>query len=484
MGVAGRRISLLTVKRSVTAAVVLAVLAGVSLFVHDWYVHRDDLCAQGVTRMEEPRAECVGTTDGSYVFAEHLAAVSGRIERANREVTAGDGKYVTVAYMTSVTVDENDSNPEESVRHELQGAHLAQQRHNERFTPKIRLLIANTGSGSAHWRHTVDGLIGLRDGGEPLVAVTGLGPSTDRNLAALRRLSDAGLATVASTMTATGIGGMEGFVRVAPTNVDEARAAARYLRQKKIRTAMVVQDVAEGNLYADTLGDAFTEEFPRGGKEYELVAERKQFDSSLEDSWRNELQILSNQLCFHRPEAVYFAGRGRHLTHFLDALAERFCTEWDFTVMTGDDTTNLTDEQVRKAADSGVQVFYTGLAHPEMWKDEPDGAPGAVQAAFRKGGVLEQWFGRERHIDGQAMMAHDAVLTAARGAQMASRGTRVTGRAVGRMFQLMEDSAQVRGASGTLTFEENGDAHDKAVPILKLASNGDPVFVTVLSPRG
>ncbi|WP_410539525.1 branched-chain amino acid ABC transporter substrate-binding protein [Streptomyces sp. KL2] len=481
---AGRRISLLTVKRAATAAVALAVLAGVSLYVHDWYVHRDDRCAQGVTRMEEPRPECVGVTDGSYVFAEHLSPVTGRIERANREVTEGREEYVTVAYMTSITVDEDDSNPEESVRHELQGAYLAQQRHNERSTPKIRLLIANTGSGSAHWRHTVDQLIGLRDGGEPLVAVTGLGPSTDRNLAALKRLSAGGLATVASTMTATGVGGVEGFVRVAPTNVDEARAAARYLRQKKIRTAMVVQDVAEGNLYADTLGDAFTEEFPRGGKEHRLVADRKQFDSSLEDSWKNELQILSNQLCFHRPEAVYFAGRGRHLTHFLDALAERFCTEWDFIVVTGDDTTNLTDEQVRRATDSGVQVFYTGLAHPEMWKDEPDGAPRAVQAAFQKGGVLEQWFGRERHVDGQAMMAHDAVLTAARGAQMASRGTRVTGRSVGRMFQLMEDSAQVRGASGTLTFEEDGDAHDKAVPILKLAPNGDPVFVTVLPPRG
>ncbi|MGK5446284.1 ABC transporter substrate-binding protein [Streptomyces radiopugnans] len=481
---AGPRMSLRTFKRAIVATVALAVLAGVSLFVHGWYAHRDDQCARGVTRMEEPRSECVGITDGSYDFAEHLSAVSEKIEQANQDVTKEDGKYVTVAYMTSVTVDENDSNSEESVRHELQGAHLAQQRHNEHSTPKIRLLIANTGSGSAHWRHTVDELIELRDGGEPLVAVTGLGPSTDRNLAALRRLSAAGLATVASTMTATGISGIEGFVRVAPTNVDEARAAARYLRRKEIRTAMVVQDVAEENLYADTLGDAFTEEFPRGGKEHRLVADRKQFDSSLDDSWKNELQILSNQLCFHRPEAVYFAGRGRHLTHFLDALAERFCTEWDFIVMTGDDTTNLTDEQVRRATDSGVQVFYTGLAHPEMWKGEQGGPPGAVQAAFREGGLLEQWFGRERHIDGQAMMAHDAVLTAARGAQMASKGTRVTGRAVGRMFQLMEDGGQKRGASGELTFTENGDMRDKKVPILKLAPNGDPVFVMVLSPRG
>ncbi|MGK5496458.1 branched-chain amino acid ABC transporter substrate-binding protein [Streptomyces sp. URMC 125] len=487
---AGRRISLLTVKRSVTAAVVLAVLAGATLVFLDWWVERQARCADGVVKRGADE-ECVGVTDGSYVFADHLAPVTKRIREANEAVVEEGDDYVSVAYMTSFTVQEDDSNSEESVRHELQGAYLAQQRYNERSTPKIRLLIANTGSDSEHWRHTVGELVARKgDDGERLVAVAGLGPSTDRNREALRELSAHGLAMVASTMTATDVnededgGKLRGYVRVAPTNVDEAKVAAEYLHQEGFGTAMVVQDVAERNLYARTLGDAFTDAFREGGRR-RLVAERKTFDSSVPGNWKSELHFLSNQLCFHRPEVVYFAGRGQHLTHFLEALSDRVCPEWDFTVMTGDDTTNLTAQQVRKATASGIRVYYTGLAHPEMWKDEPEGAPEGLQAAFREDGQLEQWFGDDSHADGQAMMSHDAVLTAARGVQMADIGeTGVTSEAVGRMFHLMQDSERVRGASGSLSFESDGNAHDKTVPILRLDPNGIPVFVRVLSPEG
>ncbi|GAA2403691.1 hypothetical protein GCM10010420_33730 [Streptomyces glaucosporus] len=485
---AGRGMSLLAVKRLVTAVVALAVLAGGTLLFLDWWVERESRCAAGVVK-KGPDEECVGVTDGSYVFAGHLAAVTERIREANEKVVKEGGDYVSVAYMTSLTVGEDDSNSEESVLHELQGAYLAQQRYNERSTPRIRLLIANTGSESEHWRHTVGELIARKDD-ERLVAVTGLGPSTDPNRQALRELSAHGMAMVAGTMTATDVnedekgGKLKGFVRVAPTNVDEAKVAAEYLRKEGFGTAMVVQDVAERNLYARTLGDAFTEEFPRGGR-HRLVAERKTFDSSVPGNWKSELHFLSNQLCFHRPEVVYFAGRGQHLTHFLKVLADRVCPEWDFTVMTGDDTTNLTAQQVRRATASGIEVYYTGLAHPRMWKDRPDGAPKELQAAFLENGQLEKWFGDDSHADGQAMMSHDAVLTAARGAQMADIGeTGVTSEAVGRMFHLMEDSERVRGAGGSLSFGSDGNPRDKAVPVLRLDPNGIPVFVEVFSPRG
>jgi len=475
--------SLRTVKRAVTAAVVLAVLAVALPVAYDWWDDRRSRCAEGVVRME-PDGECVGVTDGSHTFADHLDEVTDRIREANEKVVGEDGDaYVSVAYMTSFTVGEADSNSEESVRHELQGAYLAQQRHNEFSAPKIRLLIANTGSESRHWKHTVGELVRRKDNGERLVAVTGLGPSTGPNREALNELSKHELAMVASTMTATDFHGIEGFVRVAPTNVDEARVASAYLRQEGFHTAMVVQDVAKKNPYARTLGRAFTEEFPKGGGGHRLVARKKTFDSSVSGNWRVELRYLSDQLCIHKPQAVYFAGRGQHLTHFLNALANRACPEWGFTVMTGDDTSNLTSEQVRKAVDSGVQVFYTGLAHPEMWRGDPKGPPRRLQNAFRKGGLLDQWFAGESHADGQAMMAHDAVLTAAEGARMVNHGrSQVTGEAVSRMFHQMQDNMRLRGASGPLSFESDGDAYDKAVPILRLDPNGTPVFVTVLSP--
>ncbi|MDG9704996.1 branched-chain amino acid ABC transporter substrate-binding protein [Streptomyces sp. DH37] len=514
---ARRRISLLTVKRTATAAVVLAVLAGAFLFADHLLDERRSRCGEGVVR-KGPSGECVGVSDGSYAFADHLRPVTELIGRENARAVESGEPYVSVAYMTAFTLNEDDSNSEESVRHELQGAYLAQWRHNRSSTPRIRLLIANAGSGSAHWEHTVGELVRRRDTDDRLVAVTGLGPSTDANLAALRRLSGNGLATVASTMTDTDIRGIRGFVRVTPTNRDEAWAAAGHLRREGVDTAVVVKDVADRNLYARTLSRDFNAEFAeRGG---EVVAEDKTFDSSIPGAWKNELWYISQQLCEYRPQVVYFAGRGQHLTHFLDALANRDCARWRFTVMTGDDTTNLTPRQLAEAADSGIRVLYTGLAHPDMWRDDPEGvSPETIwffQEGGRKGGAeragaadgkadgkaggggedeaaegedggkkrLDDLFPQDARGDGQAMMSHDAVLTAATGARMAVRfDNAATGETVGSMFRQMDGHQRVPGASGFLSFANDGNPRDKVLPVLELKPDGNPVFVEAVAPR-
>ncbi|MFD9405816.1 branched-chain amino acid ABC transporter substrate-binding protein [Streptomyces sp. NPDC059989] len=475
-----RRVALAT-----AAAVVLA--AAVWLGV-GWIQDRQSRCADGVVE-QGPRDECVGVTDGSYSFAPHLDAVRKKILEENERVLANADKepYVSVAYMTSFTLTAEDSNSAEGIRHELQGAYLAQYRHNRgdlSATPKIRLLIANAGSRSAHWQHTVDELIARKDSPDRLVAVTGLGPSTDENLAAIKRLSENGIAMVGATMTATNIQGINGFVRVAPTNVDEAYAAAGYLKRRGVGTAVVIQDVAQGNLYASTLGTAFTEAFQEGEK-HKLVAERMTYDSSVSSAWQNELRYMPGQLCLQRPQLVYFAGRGRHLTHFLDALSNRSCPEQKFTVFAGDDTTNLTAEQLAHAAETGIEVLYTGLSHPDMYRASPQSVSAPSARNFQQGGLLDQWFPHDPRDDGGALMGHDAVLTAAHGIQMAARWQgQVVGDAVARMFHQMDGSQQVAGASGFISFQNNGNPRNKAVPILRLNAKGIAEFVEVSAADG
>ncbi|MET7935513.1 branched-chain amino acid ABC transporter substrate-binding protein [Streptomyces sp. NPDC005322] len=475
------------VRRVVIGAVVLAVLAvGIPLTVH-WFGDMRARCGDGVVK--QGGGECVGVTDGSYLFAEHLRAVEDKIKTENDRVEGNADKepYVSVAYMTSFTLTDDDSNSEESVRHELEGAYLAQHRHNRgdlSAAPKIKLLIANMGSNAAHWEHTVGKLIDVKDSDDKLVAVAGLGPSTERTLSALNRLSDHGLALVASTMTATNIKDIEGFVRVSPTNVDEAYAASNYLKRQKVRTAVVVQDDAKTNYYAKTLGDAFTEVF-QDNKGHRLVADRMTFDSSVPSAWENELHYMPGQLCDQKPEVVYFAGRGKHLTRFLDAIANRPCQERKFTVMAGDDTSNLTPKQLEHAAESGVRMLYTGLAHPDMWRKDPLHVSGPSAQHFQPGGLLAQWFPNDPRYDGQAVMGHDAVLTAAHGIQMAAgwRGE-VTGDAVGRMFHQMDGRKQVAGASGFISFQNQGNPRNKAVPILHLNRKGQSELMEVSAPRG
>ncbi|WKX69071.1 branched-chain amino acid ABC transporter substrate-binding protein [Streptomyces sp. XD-27] len=477
------------VRRVAITAVVLVLLAVAVPLTLDWLEDARSRCADGVVKKGEAD-ECVGVTDGSYSFDDHLDGVIKKIKEENDRVAdnAGEEPYVSVAYMTSFTLTDDDSNSEESVRHELEGAYLAQYRHNRGdlpSSPKIRLLIANTGTSAAQWEYTVGELAKRKGSGDRLVAVTGLGPSTDRTLASLKRLSTHGLAMVASSMTATNIRDINGFVRVAPTNVDEARAASAYLKRQKVRTAVVVQDVARHNLYAKTLGDAFTEAFPDKDGGQQLVAERMTFDSSVRSAWENELRFIPGQLCQRKPEVVYFAGRGQHLTHFLDAIANRTCQEQKFTVITGDDTTNLTAKQLAYAAQTGVRVLYTGLAHPDMWRKAPHNVSAPSAKHFQEGGTLDVWFPNDPRYDGGAIVAHDSVLTAAQAIRMAARWEGdVTGEAVARMFHQMEGDQQVPGASGFIAFQNNGNPRDKAVPILSLDSHGRATFVEVSAADG
>ncbi|MFF9556584.1 ABC transporter substrate-binding protein [Streptomyces albus] len=484
------------VKRVVALVAVLAVLGVAVPLTYHWFDERRSRCADGVVKKDVKnhpgKQECVGITDGSFAFAPHLKAVTDRIREENRKVTDGKAPWVSVAYMTTFTLTDEDSNSDESVRHELEGAYLAQYRHNRgdlRGSPKIRLLIANPGSQSAHWPDVVGALADRTDAPDRLVAVAGLGPSTEPNKQALRTLSRHRIAMVASTMTATDFNGIERFVRVAPTNADEARAAAAYLRREKYRTAVVVQDIARNNRYANTLGPAFEKAFTSTGGDHRIVTEEAlTFDSSASTGWENELRLTTGQLCTAKPQIVFFAGRGRHLTHFLDALANRTCTGHRFRVVTGDDTTNLTPRELERAYRTQVEVLYTGLAHPDMWQGSEAGRR-AVSAAtarkFREGGLLDRWFPRDTRDDGQAVMAHDAVLTAARGIGMAAQwGGEVTGDSVSRMFHKMHLGEQVPGGSGFLSFRNNGDPYNKAVPILRLTEKKRAEFVEVSAPHG
>ncbi|NJQ03928.1 ABC transporter substrate-binding protein [Streptomyces zingiberis] len=487
------------VVRWAVCVVVAALVLGTGVpALYDWWQQREARCAEGVTRLG-PLDECVGVSDGvgepDFAFDQHLADIQRRIGKENRRVvddaeggnggesesagTGGAGRsYVTIAYMTSLTVQSDDSNSEGAVRRQLQGAYLAQYRANRGDQPgsqKIRLLVANTGSGAAHWEHTVDQLIEMSTAGkrqDRVLAVAGLGPSTDRNRAAMRKLSEHGIAMVASTMTATNLTGIPGLVRVAPTNRDEARAASAFLKRHDFRSAVIVQDEAEANLYAQTLAEEFRKVYP--DKKHHLPEENAGYDASRPDSWEGELYWITRTLCDEKPDVVYFAGRGKHLMTFINSLANRTCQWRDFTVMTGDDTTNLTPSQLRAAAAKGIDVYYTGLAHPDMWRDHPDAVSAPSAEYFQEGGWMSKTFPSDPRDDAQALMAHDATLTCVRAVRMAAHeGSTLTGAATARMFRQMRGrNQQVEGASGFLAFRNNGDPLNKAVPILKLERDG------------
>jgi len=131
----------------------------------------------------------VRVTDGSDPLADNLREVQGLILDENKRVISSGRPWVSIAVMLPIrTTDEARNKPEDALRH-IQGAYLAQYWSNhpngdDKFgdnAPLIRILIADTGYEGLEWRDTVAqlGEMAKPDNNERLVAVAGLGLSTD-----------------------------------------------------------------------------------------------------------------------------------------------------------------------------------------------------------------------------------------------------------------------------------------------------------------
>ncbi|WP_216216515.1 ABC transporter substrate-binding protein [Amycolatopsis aidingensis] len=452
-------------------------------------------CGDGVRKRGE-NSECVGVTDGSYVFSPQLTGVTEAIRAENEQVVkdaadSDDYPYVTVAVLLPMTLTGNDIVSAEWVRHQLQGAHLAQRRANRTATwgssPRIRLLLANPGSRLNHWEPVVDDLIG-RVESERLVAVTGIGLSLDTARDAIERLSQHRIPVVASHLAADEFSEVPGFLRVSPTSSTYGAAAADYVRSTA-HTATIVQDANPGDLYPQTLVTAFTDTF--ADDTHRIVGRTEVYDSSLPGIENTFLQMMPN-ICGNEAEVVYFAGRENHLPAFVAALAQRPCLDRPVTVLTGDlAQVGPPGPEMRRGLQTDVTVLGPGLAHPDAWRNEPQAFNPAVVDGFQNPDpkcehCFREVFAGERLDDGIAILGHDAVVTvvwAIRNIPRAAPET-VTARDVLQARNRLHGELAVPGASGMISFDERGDPVNKAVPILRVRLDDTPEYVQLSTPSG
>lgn len=169
--------------RALVILLAVAVLGTAGYFGYG--VWADDSCATGVTEVGN---ECVGVTDGSYVFNDDLGPVTARIKEENDSV-AGKNP-VTVALMIPLISDQQAERRE--MVEQVQGAYLAQYRANRESgkQPPIRLVLANPGREYGQWRRVADQLArSATDGKENLRAVTGINISIANSEAAVHYLT-------------------------------------------------------------------------------------------------------------------------------------------------------------------------------------------------------------------------------------------------------------------------------------------------------
>lgn len=194
-------------------------------------------CGFGFSEVREVAGECVGVTDGSFVFQEAFAEVQENIRAENEwaadKAEAEDLPLVRIALLTTLTTTDDSAMSTDKIQSALEGAYVALHRANRTRElgdpqPYVQLYLANEGARQTHWELAVSQLEEMLDDEVPLVAVMGQGVSSDATVAAAERLAARGIPMVTGVTTADGIDhdGIDGLLRAAPSNTDFAVACA------------------------------------------------------------------------------------------------------------------------------------------------------------------------------------------------------------------------------------------------------------------
>lgn len=477
------------------AVVVLAALVAGGLWARDYYLIR---CGDGV-RTQGAYGECIGVTDGAYVFDDRLADVTHRIHQENDAVEKSGRPWVAVAYVEPMTLGEGDRGVD-TVVEELRGAYLAQRALNSEagghgVTPQIKLLLANPGRRAEQWRPLVDQILGMTHGPHPVVAVAGFGQSRATTKGAVDAFRHAGLPMVGSTVTADRLSAHDpvGFFRVVAPNSQQSSAVVNYLleQQKKHHgfRVQLVKDRNDRDIYSGSLRTGFREAAKKVG--LDVDPEELSFISAA-GGVDNALVSVADKVCAQQdpPDAVYFAGRGRDLRRFIEAAGAdgRRCP---VTVYTGDDALGvyygISPKKDSKAyrsflsrwRTSAVRVEFTALAHPDAAADIYAGTRHNPYAVFADdyAGVFG---GSEQLLDGQSMLGYDALLTVGKAIRTAAgkEGNDVVDTdTVRQMLVQFSGDTALHGVTGPIDFDEMGNPTNKPLPLVELRATSKKAYV-------
>lgn len=447
-----------------------------------------------------PRAETATyLTDGSHVFTDNLRRIEDLIHAENQRVADSHQDSVRIVFTDPMSpVPGVDPNTDDSVRHDLEGAYLAQLAWNHPSgkppVPLIQLMLADEGSQESAWREAATAI----ENTDRVVAVAGLGVSVDNTRKLVADLAQHKIAVVAGpitgdhmTLTRDGSGPVPGMVRVAPTNSDQATAVVFYLeRDPEVpdnANVLVVQDQNKDDDFAATLGSTFTQTLEADhDRRYTLVQPAMVYDSTLAQAG-TLLGATANRVCDAHADVVYFAGRGNALQGFLGGLASRSCaTARHLTVVGAPDLLRQAGQTMWRSGDSAnMTVVSTAITSPDMWTR--DGAAASAETSARFTAHCDTCFGAlfpgESLYDGDAILGHDAVWTAVVALrQVVAAG--IPAATPGAVAQSLT-AVRVDAASGWIcAFDTNHNPVNKAIPIERIDQNGRVSYLSLSSSKG
>ncbi|MCQ4213220.1 ABC transporter substrate-binding protein [Streptomyces longispororuber] len=463
-------------------------------------------CAPGI-HQTGPRKECIGVSDGSFVFEDSLKDVMSKIATENGRVEKSGKKYVSVVYAEPLTTVPGEEEAKYGLRGELMGAYLAQRELNDPELgagrgdlPQIRLLVGNLGLRSEQWKELTDDLIDRSAGKDQVVAVAGFGQSRGGTRHAVDALREAGIPMMGATVTADGLADAAhtGFFRVSAPNRDQAAGAVNYLKEQQRKhpgyKVAVIRDRNTDDIYNTSLSTSFGTAAKAKG--LRLEGAPLEYLSGV-DGVTNAFSSVADKVCDLAPDAVFFAGRGLNIRNFINSMSapDRRCT---VTLVTGDDAlgayygTKESEQRREKLRtewrDSRVTVLYTALGHPALagalYEKPNDPLPDFVDLYRAEFGGSDDAVAKALE-DGQSILGHDAVWTlgvAVRNAAGPDGKGPVNPGATLQMLLQLGGSKAVSGLSGPIAFASDGNPDGKPMALVRMEPSGTYTFRQVLRP--
>jgi hypothetical protein len=427
--------------------------------------------------------ECVGVTDGSYVFDPGdptIAATEHAIEVANANVVTG-GNYATIALLAPLTEPSSGTSDVSLARiaDELHGAYLAQQYVNTKgdLPFGIRLVLANEGSSEQGEGEVVNQLKQLTAFPGRLLAVAGMGISVQATETAAQTLGAGGadIPMFGAVTTADPLDNATNadLVRVVPDVAVQLKALLRVLEQPG-------QALAPARRGAAPPGVVLV--YDRNTQDLYTSSLRKDFENAFSSSLSPDTELpyvsggpettgvfgaIARALCpspTAQPPVVLYAGRESVLGDFVQQLqGAGNCQGKRVTVVTGSDANALpTVSTLSNAGGARVTVVYSDIE------------PTQVTSAFAD--IYQQWIKTTSGMTDEWLTATYNAMTAAWNAiHLGAVGDpqqpgQLTAGDVANALPGLYVGDSLEGATGNFSITTNGDLNSDDVPIVQLAN--------------
>ncbi len=477
-------------------AVVISVLlvAGVAF----WVYGIRNTCGPDVDWID---GQCIGVTDGRVTLSAELADVLRKIRSENERVDNSGQAVVSVGYLVPIPKSPDDKLTE-LVRHELQGAHAAQLLANQTTTDGrlIRLLIGNYGDGSREWKRVIPALVEKVNTPERLVAVVVTGRTLGDTIKTIDAFRYRKVPVIASRLTGNRLtalnepGGVQGLARVAPTNNDQAKAMASFLKSAA-RRGFLIQDRNEGDAYLLSLGESFAERFV--DEHHELLKPYGRYNSK-NGGVGTQMGSILRDICVQKPDVVFFAGRTPALVELVKEVPNRPCFDVPIRIVAGADavefpaevkgSTDLQEALTVAAGKAEVSVRYTSQAHPGSWSGASESFAQASMSRLDQNcegdSCYRRLFPGDQMDDGGAIIGHDAIVVATKAIRSAFGEDGDRPDLIIQQFNGLRGAGAVPGASGWISLDENGNTVNKAVAILLVKPSGGVEWLGLGSADG